>query len=489
MDHTQNILRNAGGKDPLLADFTALCETTTLEGAPKYALRPTMETLAKFICAQGNGPNKDMALFELSHLVCGVGVLQGAAGLSDFFLSPNKATPAFYKQVLNGTTPGVSVSESGLVLTYDDKSFEVRFGRMPFLVALYEFLCSMDGFSYFQTFNDLFETLLDGPPSEKNIRACSNALASDLRKYRIAYLSSAQADGKFSQVYKFLQDRSKEENGIILHDECVFDFWHLHNQGKDYRGYRTVFDLFCDFARAFEESRLATAAAHAAPLGLDGEAGEVDIASDLVADVSLEDWTSPFDIFDEDESGDIRFFKIKTERAPIENLMTYGPDALRLPLAFLRYEIFGQVQSGITTDLQVGRPKATVEKRISCEDVQTYEDRLQECQTILSHIKNLQAASLHVLNHSDGDNLVVLPAAAVERGEQAFTKMKRKGFDDQAMAQRGVFERAAHALVAMENQLMRYMKALEDKNVQTLFPQDRDKFKSQFQLLYQEAQT
>lgn len=489
MEHTQNILRNAGGKETLLADFTALCETTTLQGVPKYTLRPTLESLAKFICAQGNGPNKDMALFELSHFVCGVGALQGAAGLSDFFLSPNKATPAFYKQVLSGTAPGVKVSQSGLALRYGEKSFEIRFGRMPFLVALYEFLCSMDGFAYFQTFNDLFEKLMEEPPHEKNIRACSNALASDLRKYRIAYLSSAQADGKFSQVYKFLQDRFDEENGIILHDDCVFDFWHLHNQGKDYRGYRTVFDLFCDFARAFEESRLATAAAQAAPLGLDGEAGEVDIANDLVADMTLEDWTSPFDIFDADDSGDIRFFKIKTERAPIENLMTYGPDALRLPLAFLRYEIFGQVQSGITTDLQVGRPKSSVEKRIACEDVQTYADRLQECQAILSHIKNLQAASLHVLNNSGGDNLVVLPAVAVERGEQAFTKMKRKGFDDQAMAQRGVFERAAHALVAMESQLVRYMKALEDKKVELIFPQDREKFKSQFQLLYQGGRT
>jgi len=487
VENTQSILRNAGGKDQLVADFTALCEATTREGQAKYALRPTLETLAKFLCVQASSPNKDMALFELSHLVCGVAAIWGKTRITEFFLSPLKATPAFYKQVLTDSHKDVAPSPTGLVLRYGDKQFEIRFTRMPFLVALYEFLCSMDGFAYFQSFNDLFEKLAEGPVCEKNIRDCSNALASGLRKYRIAYLSSAQADGKFSQVYKFLQERSTEQNMIILQDDCVFDFWHLHNQGKDYKGYRTVFDLFCDFARAFEESRLANAAARALPLGLNRDAGEVDVADDLVCENTMIQWTSPFDLLDEVENSDIRFFKKKTERGPIEHLMMYGPDALRLPLAFLRYEIFGQVQSGITNDLQVGRPKTSLEKRISCEDVQTYDARLQECRAILSHIKDLQAASLHVLANNEVDDPVTFPVEVRQQGAQAFAKIKRKGFDEDAFKQRATFERAAHALVAMEHQLVRYMDALENKKAPDMFLQDRDKFKTQFQLLYQEV--
>jgi hypothetical protein len=137
-------------------------------------------------------------------------------------------------------------------------------------------------------------------------------------------------------------------------------------------------------------------------------------------------------VFDEDDLQDIRFFKKTSERSPIEALMTYGPDALRLPIAFLRYEIFGQVQAGITNDLQVGRGRDSVERRISCEEVAPYTDRIMECERILDHISALQASSLHVLSQS-ASNVTAFPSEATQIAKSAFTQMKRKGFDETAL--------------------------------------------------------
>ncbi|SCA58268.1 hypothetical protein MTBPR1_90115 [Candidatus Terasakiella magnetica] len=488
MDTTGNILLKAGGKDQVLADFGALCEATTMEGLPKYNTRPTLENLAKFITSQSGGPNKDMALFELCHLVYGVGALKGADALVDFFLSPQKATPSQYKMFLKGGThASVEYCEEHIRLNYGDKHFDIRFGRMPFLVSVFEFLTSMDDFSYFARFNTLFDNLVESPLSEKLIRDCTNALAADLRKYRIANLSTAQADGKFVQVYKFLSEQSGDHQ-IILEDDAVLDFWCLHNKGKDYRGYRTVFDLFSDFAKSFEETQRLEASHNATRLGVNMEEGEIDIANEDVECDALADWVMPFNTFDQESFSDVRFFKKSSERNPVEKLMAYGPDALRLPLAFLRYEIFGQVQSGITNDLQVGRPKASVEQRISCEGLLSYEERLLQCESILEHVKKLQASSLHVLSQKD-DNVIAFPQNAKDEAKAAFSKMNRKGFDEEALENMDVFEQAAQALIVMERQLIAYMDRLKAKDAPKHFEDDKKSFSTQFEHLYQEVLT
>ena len=490
MENAQSILLRQGGKDQLLADFTALSEASTLDGQSKYSQRPTMEWLAKFITAQSGGPHKDVALYELCHLVYGVANLLGEAVLTDFFLSPTKATPANYRYAFNDapTSSSVELAKGHLRIIYDDKHFDVRFGRMPMLGCLYEFLCSMDDFSYFALFNDLFANLITSPISDASLRTCANALASHLRKYRIANLSTAEADGKFVQVYKFLQNET-EENHIIIEDDSVLDFWCLHNKAKDYRGYRTVFDLFSDFTKAFDEAKTLENASRAAPLGLNMEQGEIDVADSDVLNEGQDEWANPFCIFDEDDMQDIRFFKKTSERGPIEALMTYGPDALRLPIAFLRYETFGQVQAGITNDLQVGRGNASIQNRISCENVPPYQERVTQCEQILDHLSALQASSLHVLAQQPS-NVVEFPNAATEIAKTAFSKMKRKGFDDAALndtVNAENFARAADGLVKLSSHLEKYIRLLKKRDLEGQFPKDCDRFKSQFSHLYEEA--
>jgi len=227
------------------------------------------------------------------------------------------------------------------------------------------------------------------------------------------------------------------------------------------------------------------ASSNAQRLGLNMEDGEIDVADCAVDFAGGEDWVSPFDVFDQPEFSDMRFFKKKTERGPVENLMSYGPDALRLPLAFLRYEVFGQVQSGITNDLQVGRGKESIQKRVSCEDVMSYEDRLIQCGEILQHVKNLQATSLHVLSESK-DNVVAFPDAAKVAAKKAFSQMNRKGIDAGGENEEA-FRMAADSLVVMAGHLEKYITHLQERKASEKFVYDQDLFKTQFSHLYEEA--
>ena len=107
-----------------------------------------------------------------------------------------------------------------------------------------------------------------------------------------------------------------------------------------------------------------------------------------------ESWESPLHIFDEKPTSEVKFFKQKNERAPIEQLMKYGPYANSLPIAFLRTETFGAVQSGITNDLQIKRGAQSIKNRITCNDASSYDEIMEVFEDIFEHVKKLELASL-----------------------------------------------------------------------------------------------
>ncbi len=87
MEPSYQSLVQSGGREQLLEDFRAVAETTTFEGISKYGERPTMVWLARFVVGQAGGPNKDMPLLELCHLVNAVEASCDLSdGLTTFFI-------------------------------------------------------------------------------------------------------------------------------------------------------------------------------------------------------------------------------------------------------------------------------------------------------------------------------------------------------------------------------------------------------------------
>src|SRR5213075_1276958 len=72
------------------------------------------------------------------------------------------------------------------------------------------------------------------------------------------------------------------------------------------------------------------------------------------------------------------------------------------PLAFLRLESFGPIQSAITTDLQVGRDR--VESRTACTDAEPYCGIVAGFERSLENVKRLQKATFYALHKGSQGN-------------------------------------------------------------------------------------
>ena len=438
LNEALKMITGAGASGTLTADFLSVAESCAPDGSPKYAERPVMEWLAKVIVGLGGGANKDTPLFELCHLVHAVNCFIDKADTADerltFFLGVEKASPSVYRDwflsenALSGKEgEHITAHEKGLNLEYPDGTFSIRYGRIPFLAALHEFLCSMDQFSFYEQFNELFDTLSASENQKcdvtfRKIQDASNSLSSSLRRYRRSNMPQAQHDEKFDKLFNFLKERNiktvtevaakqgKKENKIeaekqspqrlevnTVDDETILDFWLTHSFLEEFRVYRAVFENFVILIKSLETAEVVRNIDQASVIGTDREKHEVEPDDEAASFADYGEWQSPLEVFDEEPAVRVKFFKQKSERQPIELLMKYGPYARRLPLAFLRLETFGQIQAGISNDLRLKRSQGDLRDRMTCRDAATYLEIQAQLKKIKEHVRQLQLAALYAL--------------------------------------------------------------------------------------------
>lgn len=526
MNIAARTLLRAGAGSSLVGDFRALAEATAPSGEPRYRERPVLEDLARFIARGAGGPNRDAAFYELCHLVNAIDAAgTGRDRRNAFFLEPEAATSARFQARLDRALArggwrraGFEHTREGIAIKYPGGAFAIRFGRMPFLAALYEFLAGMEDFSFYTEMDAIFAEMVQRPADVKDVQAASNRIASQFRMYRRRHITHAQYDGKFDALFSFVAERSPE--GILeIDDDTVFDFWVQKSAAGDFRAYRTVFDAFATFLQALDDSARSEAMARALPIGVDRAHGEVEPDDSALTCDGPSDWASPLAVLDDEPAASIKFLKKEGERKPIEALMHFGPAAIRLPLAFLRLEAFGPVQSAITTDLQIGRHER-IEGRTSCSDAASYGEIATRFENILLLLRRLQKAAFYALHtpvqetHAQVGNAVAISAstlfdqarAITEQGRdlpgaealeilaaeaaKTFRAIARKGFEEVGLGdelRRRGFEIGAGALVAAAAHLESYLATTRRIGVRALderFDADRRSFSARFQILY-----
>ena len=436
----------AGGADGrILAEFALIASANDASGVPRYAPRSVCEPLARYLAGRGGGANPDTPLYELCHLLRAVDAAgRGRDRISLFFLGQERPSANSCRQTLqaalhNGgwSRPGFAATDAGIEIAYDDGSFSIRYGRMPFLVALYEFVLGLDDFAYAAEFSSIVEELVAAPAESASLRKASSALAARMRRYRRDHLSHVRHEATFDAILGFIRG----DGQAAFDDETILAFWRAHNEG-DFRLYATAFDAFVNFASAMAANGLASASERAQSLSGAGEDADLDLLNSAPDAFDSDDWQSPLPLLDQEPACRIRVLIQSSERRPLEPLMQFGPHALRLPLAFLRREVFGAVQSAITTDLQVRRESGRLPERLDCRDAEAYDDRRQRLAELTEKLHRLQLACLHaMLSGSDdvpGEPLSDL--AAEQRVElladcaRAFRMMTRKGFEEDALA-------------------------------------------------------
>jgi hypothetical protein len=525
-------LIRAGAEAGMVEEFQALAEATSPAGAPRYMARPVLEDLARFLVRGLGGPNRDAAFYELCHLVNAVDAAEsGRDRRNAFFLGPEQASPGRFRARLERALakagwrrPGFARTEAGIAIHYADGDFNIRYGRMPFLAALYEFLCGLDGFAFFPELQAILDDMTQRPVDIRAIQTASNRIASHFRQYRRRHLAQTQQEGKFDVILGFLIERAPAGT-LMIDDGAILDFWAQKSDAGDFRAYRTVFDAFVHFVKAMEEAGRAEAMSRAVPIGLNHENGEVEPDDSAASTDAIDEWVSPLTLLDREPAAGIKFFKKEGERKPLEVLMHYGPMAVKLPLAFLRLESFGPVQSAITTDLQVGRGRERVAARVACGDAAPYPAVVAQLEHLLDLVRRLQKAAFYALHKgSEGltkprDNVVPLRAAEptllfeqaranIEQGKElpdaaaidqmaaeaakTFRAIARKGFEEEGLSddrRMEGFRLGAQALIGAGAQIENYLAAAAriargEKNLAGWFDADRRCFSERFGILY-----
>ncbi|MBT3532362.1 MAG: hypothetical protein HN478_00690, partial [Rhodospirillaceae bacterium] len=436
----------SGADGQFLSDFRALAEATAMSGDGKYSPL-VLQRLARFLAGHGGGRNRDTPLFELCHLVNAVDAACGdLAGRWRFFLGGDRITAAGCRRDLEDLLAasawcrdGFAQTDDGVAIDYGEDEFLVTYGRMPVLVAIYEFLASMDDFAFHGQLGDIFEKMLEAGGGMRAIQDGANGLAAAMRHYRGRHLEQGMHDDAFMAILNYLRGQ-RDDQRLNFADEDILQFWCQHNAG-DFRTYRRAYQRFAYFTEAMAVTQARRSGEVAAPLGSDWELGEVEPDDLNHAPGSLGElaaWSDPLPLLDSGPAAEIKFFTASGEREPLAPLAEYGPFARRLPLAFLRYVAFGSVQAAITTALQFRPGEAVEQNLLDCGGAESYQARRALYEKLHDRLDRLQKAAYYALSQAgpvdeamDGD-ILAFPEPSADRMFEAARRQLDQGMEPSA---------------------------------------------------------
>ena len=520
-----------GASEALKQDFLAVtAHNTTSSGVPSYS-SSIEKKLAHLIVGLG-GKNKDTPLFELCHWCYLLNLIENRSlHLTDrmtFILGFENRSSGAYRDLFTNFSANRSLTQNivrkdlGFEIKYPDGKFNLTYNRMPFLACLYEFLTSMDNFSFCTEFNDLLDTLFTSSQSNqiisiKHVQLVSNKISSNLRKYRQKNLSLSFHNEKYRKIMQFIR-KTNPVKQIYVTDDLVLDFWKSDYYTNEFKSFKKVFEGFKDVCEDLDEIKTSSTIEHSEKIGLDFLNNEYEILDQNTSrNINLstteiensisdntpynEDWVSPFNIINDQPSAKIKFFKYKTEQAPIELLMNYGPFALALPRSFLRVVTFSPIQNLISGILRNSRKNSNeIQNQVDCDQAYSYADKRSQFLVILNHIHKLELATFYVLNrnkkntssyknpinqrnteidnHNDNqrelneDDIV----KQLQNARQRFNSIERVGFSQKFLDENGTtgFELALIAILKISNLLEKFLKVISIKSGTPVIDQDLD---------------
>ena len=458
--------------------FRQLAEIDGPAGA-KFTTRVLTALAARIV-----GRAYETPLLELCHLVRAAelaGKASRSGGFEWLFWSVEAARPSAYRAAFAAGAD--EAGEEGATLRYADGDFEVRFGRMPMLAALMEFLVSFLGY---RAVADAAVQLGAEGASRQTVSEVAKDLARQLYAALRDHLPTAQAQRKFRAITEFLQEKVGDEfTGLDINDEAVLDFWLAtadSERAADFRGFRTTVLAFLRLRRLLLDSDSLQALAHPLAIGADSDAHEVEFAADAVLPpLPAED---PMELLQEQPAASIKAYN-KRELAALELPLTETAGVTALPLSYLRAETFGPLQNRLTQALR--RQSGDLGVLIATGPDTTYSDCVATLARLAQHTRQVMQATLYVLRQQrqdDSGTTVDLAAFAAQR--KAFNAINRAGFGQSALedSNRPAFEALANALAPISEALTTVLGAFENDRWRASEGIDRLVFAAAFNHLY-----
>ena len=444
----------------------------------------TKRTLAA-LAARIVGRAYETLLLELCHLVRAAELTEGTshanAGFEWLFWGIEVARPSAFRAAFASSRAS---SENGVTLRYPDGEFGVRFGRMPMLAALMEFLVSFLGY---RAVADAATQLAADGASRQTVSAVAKSLARQLYAALRDHLPTAQVQRKFDAMTMFLQ---REAGGDFtahdINDQAVLDFWLASAAGDaaaDFRGFRTTTMAFLRLRRLLMDSDSLQALAHPVAFGSDAAAGEVELSAETVLLPVPDD--DPLEQLQEQPAASVKAYN-KRELAVLHLPVSETAGVAALRLSYLRAQTFGALQNRLTQALR--RQSGDVAALIAAGPDATYADCVATLTGLAQHTRRLMEATLYVLRRQRGnDDGTALDLVAFSAQRKAFNAISRVGFDQAALEdpdRRAAFEGLANALVPISKALADVTGAFEGEAWRTCERGDRSLFARAFNQLY-----
>jgi hypothetical protein len=348
-------------------------------------------------------------VLELTHLLHMTAILSRRQGYPAFFWGVAAATSGAFRDMaaMMARRPpadaALAVDMGGLAYAFPDGEFAVRYGRMPFLAALLEFLVTVLGFP---AVDAVAAASSAGGMRLKAVSAKAQDLSDRLTGYLHGRLPARQHQRKFAALVEHLVRRNGRGFAIdAVDDEAVLSFWTGAACGgepvDDFRTFRATLEAFVRFRRALALAGESRALVQARPIGQDRSVGEVDpgtaeaeaLAEALAGD---DEDAGLLDLLAAPPADRVKLLN-KRETAALAQLASSGVHAAALPLSHLRAEVFGDQQSRL---IEAARRRLAAGERRRLADeapAESYRDRQALLHHLAAHCRTCRLAALHVL--------------------------------------------------------------------------------------------
>lgn len=344
-----NLNLEEGKSEALRAVLAGIAESTAADGGPRYSEKVCRELARIVVCRSYAKP-----LLELSHLMIAAGGRDGR--FENIFWGVERASAGEFRRafmVLQGTCPGIHVTQG--FVRHDDGSggFQISYNRMPLLAALLEFMIMTVGYPEVDAMTG---ALRRGAASEDAVLDAARSLQRGLYAYLKDHLPPVQRQRREHHFLSYVDAHAGNRTGAdAINDGVVLGYWQAFAETDDVdaKTFRSVYDTARRLIGALDAAADRLSGAHARRIGTDVEAGEVDPADMDAVIAAFEADSGPLERLLETCGEEVKFVNVG-EAETLFELPLGDAAARRIPVSVLRNAVFGAVQLRLTTALRRG---------------------------------------------------------------------------------------------------------------------------------------
>jgi hypothetical protein len=423
-------------------------------------------------------PNRDKPFWDIAHAVVAIGATGRAQAILDIVLNPRLVAPEAIARHLSSIVPPERRDERGLMLRAGDTLWKGTWTGLARLLALAEFILTMEDLAAFREVSGWLEEAL-APPHDVDLLV--TRLVRRINLYRHAHVLLAPIEKRFRAIMVFLAESHGRDvrGGDTFDDDDILAFWRAQITVGERPQLRTIVDHFITFEKAAALLGGLRGITEAMSLeAIEDRAERIDaMLGDLTSDDAVASFAESLAAMPESPK-----ILTGTERDDLIDVVSLDPFHRTRPLTVLRTVSFGRVQSGIANRLRRRGGGAPISERVDCADAKNYANLLARAEALKTHLGRMIriAAALRLGGKSFDDPAVakLLAAAHADIG-----RIRRAGFDDRETLA-AAFVKVDEAMISISDEIERFTSAaakpVKGRLPADRFPEDRAFFSAAF---------